>query len=72
MANLNGPSEGGVSLFPIARPDIVRTLSASVGDLTGRLDEFRASHEALGPILSQLAGPLELRLMPAPTRGEGR
>jgi len=46
-------------------------LSTSVTDLAGRLDEFRASQEALAPILKQLAGPLELRLMPAP-RAEGR
>jgi uncharacterized protein YoxC len=46
-------------------------LSTSVTDLAARLDEFRASQEALAPILKQLAGPLELRLMPAP-RGEGR
>jgi len=46
-------------------------LSTSVSDLAARLEEFRASQEALAPILEQLAGPLELRMMPAP-RGQGR
>jgi biopolymer transport protein ExbB/TolQ len=44
----------------------LQSLSASVTDLAGRLEEFRASQEALVPILKQLSGPLELRLMPSP------
>lgn len=39
-------------------------LSASVAELGQRLQEYQATQAALAPVLTQLAGPLELRLMP--------
>ena len=49
--------------------EAVQALSASITDLGTRLGEFRDAQAALAPILGQLAGPLELRLTPVPTRG---
>lgn len=49
--------------------EAVQALSTSINELGERLGEFRDSQAALAPILGQLAGPLELRLMPAPVRG---
>jgi len=49
--------------------EAVRALSGSISDLGDRLREFRDAQAALTPILGQLAGPLELKLMPAPPRG---
>jgi uncharacterized protein YoxC len=52
--------------------EAVQALSASIADLGSRLSEFREAQAALAPILGQLAGPLELRLMPVPARGGDR
>lgn len=41
-------------------------LSASIADLGGTLTEFRETQNAMTPLLRQLSGPLELRLMPTP------
>ena len=49
--------------------DAVRALSASVTELGDQLRELRNTQSALTPILGQLAGPLELRLLPVSTRG---
>ena len=43
----------------------MQNLSASVAELGQRLQEYQATQAALGPVLSQLAGPLELRLIPS-------
>ncbi|HUF75939.1 MAG TPA: MotA/TolQ/ExbB proton channel family protein [Longimicrobiales bacterium] len=50
--------------------EAVHALSASVTDLGEQLREFRDAQAALTPILGQLAGPLELRLLPVSTRGD--
>ena len=52
--------------------EAMQALSRSVTDLGDRLKEFREAQAALAPILGQLAGPLELRLMPVPSRGSDR
>lgn len=46
------------------RTRALEALSSSVADLSRQLAELRAQQEALAPLLKQLAGPLELRLMP--------
>jgi len=45
-------------------------LSSSVSELGQRLQEYQATHAALAPVLTQLAGPLELRLMPSAPASE--
>jgi biopolymer transport protein ExbB/TolQ len=47
-----------------ARARALEGLSTSVSDLARQLADLRAQQEALAPLLKQLAGPLELRLMP--------
>jgi biopolymer transport protein ExbB/TolQ len=42
-------------------------LSATITELGGTLSEFKEAQSAMVPLLSQLSGPLELRLMPTPT-----
>jgi hypothetical protein len=42
-------------------------LSATISELGSALNEFRETQSAMVPLLSQLSGPLELRLMPTPT-----
>lgn len=49
--------------------EAMKGLSDSVADLGERMREFREAQAALAPILGQLTGPLELRLMPAPISG---
>lgn len=46
----------------------VQRLSDSIREFGDMLGEFREEQNALAPVLTQLAGPLELRLVPA-TRG---
>ncbi len=46
--------------------EAMKGLSESVADLGERMREFRDAQAALAPILGQLTGPLELRLMPSP------
>lgn len=41
-------------------------LSSTISQLGTTLDEFRETQNAMMPLLSQLSGPLELRLMPTP------
>ncbi len=45
----------------------VQRLSASIAAFGEGLTQLRAEQNALAPILTKLAGPLELRLVPAPT-----
>jgi ABC-type transporter Mla subunit MlaD len=52
--------------------EAIQALSASIADLGDRLREFKEAQAALAPILGQLTGPLELRLMPVPARGSDR
>ena len=42
-------------------------LSTSISELGTSLHEFKETQSAMVPLLSQLSGPLELRLMPTPT-----
>lgn len=44
--------------------EAIRRLSDSLGSFGEGLAELRAEQKALGPVLEQLAGPLELRLVP--------
>ncbi len=43
----------------------IKELSASISEFGVRLSDVRDAQVALAPVLSQLAGPLEIRLMPA-------
>jgi biopolymer transport protein ExbB/TolQ len=49
--------------------EAMQALSGSIADLGDRLREFKDAQAALAPVLGRLAGPLELRLMPAPATG---
>jgi len=79
MANLSDQGEERVSLFPMFNI-LACTLGVMVfvlatvasADLGDRLREFKEGQAALAPILSQLAGPLELRLTPVPAGGGDR
>jgi biopolymer transport protein ExbB/TolQ len=42
-------------------------LAATIAELGRTLTEFKEAQSAMVPLLSQLSGPLELRLMPTPT-----
>ena len=44
----------------------------SINDLAVRMNDLTATQAALAPVLTQLAGPLELRLMPMAVRGVER
>ena len=46
-------------------------LAESIGEFGEMLAEFRTEQNALAPVLTQLAGPLELRLVPAPRGAVG-
>lgn len=47
----------------------VEKLSAAIGTFGEGLADLRAEQDLLGPVLQQLAGPLELRLVPGPRGG---
>lgn len=49
----------------------IERLSQSLGSFGEGLAELRAEQKALGPVLEQLAGPLELRLVPGRRVAEG-
>lgn len=49
----------------------VQQLADSIGEFGEMLAEFRTEQNALAPVLTQLAGPLELRLVPAPRGAAG-
>jgi biopolymer transport protein ExbB/TolQ len=42
-------------------------LATTISELGGTLDQLKQAQTAMVPLLSQLSGPLELRLMPTPT-----
>ena len=42
----------------------MQELASSISDFGRRLEDLQASQAALAPVLSQLAGPLELRILP--------
>ncbi|HET9949613.1 MAG TPA: MotA/TolQ/ExbB proton channel family protein [Longimicrobiales bacterium] len=44
--------------------EALASLAASIGDLGRRLNELKEAQAALAPVLGQLTGPLELRLVP--------
>jgi hypothetical protein len=56
----------------IAAEEAMKGLNASIAELGGRLRDLTTTQASLAPVLSQLAGPLELRLVPTQFRGEGR
>jgi ABC-type transporter Mla subunit MlaD len=49
-----------------ANQEALERLSSTIADLGSTLNEFRETQSAMMPLLSQLSGPLELRLMPTP------
>jgi hypothetical protein len=49
----------------VAAEEGMKRLNASIAQLAGRMSDLAAAQESLTPVLTQLAGPLELRLMPA-------
>jgi biopolymer transport protein ExbB/TolQ len=50
----------------VAAEDAMKKLNASINELAGRMDQLSATQASLAPVLYQLAGPLELRLVPGP------
>lgn len=52
-----------------AAEQAMKELSSSIAEFGERLSDVREAQVALTPVLSQLAGPLELRLIPAPNPG---
>jgi biopolymer transport protein ExbB/TolQ len=51
----------------VAADESLKQLNASINELAVRMNDLTATQASLAPVLSQLAGPLELRLMPAVT-----
>jgi len=49
-----------------ATQEALHTLSSTIAELGGTLSAFRETQTAMMPLLTQLSGPLELRLMPTP------
>jgi hypothetical protein len=49
----------------VAAEDALNRLNGSIDALAVRMNDLSATQASLAPVLSQLAGPLELRLMPA-------
>ena len=57
----------------VTTEDSLNRLDASIKELGERMNHLASTQASLAPVLSQLAGPLELRLMPAVTvRGAER
>jgi hypothetical protein len=57
----------------VTADDSLKRLDASIKELGERMNHLASTQASLAPVLSQLAGPLELRLMPAVTvRGAER
>jgi protein involved in temperature-dependent protein secretion len=48
-----------------ATEQAMQRLTATLGELGTRLEELRDAHATLAPVLRQLSGPMEIRLMPA-------
>ena len=55
----------------VAAEEAMKGLNASIAELGGRLRDLTTTQASLAPVLSQLAGPLELRLVPTQARGPG-
>jgi cytochrome b561 len=51
----------------VAAEDALMRLNASINELAGRMNDLSDTQKSLAPVLTQLSGPLELRLMPAST-----
>jgi ABC-type transporter Mla subunit MlaD len=56
----------------VTAEESLKRLNASINELAVRMNDFSATQASLAPVLSQLAGPLELRLMPMSVRGAER
>ena len=50
----------------VSAEDAMQKLNASISELAGRMNDLSATQASLAPVLYQLAGPLELRLVPGP------
>jgi hypothetical protein len=48
----------------VSAEDAMKKLNASIAELASRMDDLSATQASLAPVLSQLARPLELRLVP--------
>ena len=56
----------------VSAEDALKRLNTSIGELASRMDHLSATQASLAPVLSQLAQPLELRLVPSQSgRGHG-
>ena len=53
-------------LHEITAEDAMRKLNASISELASRMNDLSATQASLAPVLHQLAGPLELRLVQGP------
>ena len=53
----------------VGAEEAMKGLNASIAELGGRLRDLTTTQASLAPVLSQLAGPLELRLVPTQVRG---
>jgi biopolymer transport protein ExbB/TolQ/uncharacterized protein YoxC len=56
----------------VTAEESLKRLNASINELAVRMNDFTSTQASLAPVLSQLAGPLELRLMPMSVRGTER
>ena len=56
----------------VTAEESLQRLNASINELAVRMNDFSATQASLAPVLTQLAGPLELRLMPMSVRGTER
>jgi uncharacterized protein YoxC len=50
----------------VAADEAMKRLNASISELASRMNDLSATQASLAPVLYQLAGPLELRLVPGP------
>ena len=50
----------------VSAEDAMKKLNASISELASRMNDLSATQASLAPVLYQLAGPLELRLVPGP------
>jgi hypothetical protein len=55
----------------VAAEDAMKSLNASISELASRMSDLSATQASLAPVLYQLAGPLELRLVPGPRSAPG-
>ncbi len=56
----------------VTAEESLKRLNASINELAVRMNDFSQTQASLAPVLTQLAGPLELRLMPMSVRGTER